>query len=271
MRKVAKERVVRTPVKVKPIQPIMALTVSTESTTLVNKSMDKMKKKLQGARFRFLNEELYTKPSHLSFDTFQQNPELFQEYHQGFRVQCAQWPVNPLDLIMASIEKRVKKVKAGSTPVVVADLGCGEARLARTLVPKYEASVKVHSFDLVSTNELKEWVQACNITQTPLKDCSVDVVVLCLALMGTDLSKIIREAHRILKQGGTLYLAEVESRFESVDAFVEALEQSGFHLASKKTELKMFVLMELKKNKPWRDSKSDSPLPKLKPCIYKRR
>jgi hypothetical protein len=38
-----------------------------------------MKEKLSGARFRWLNEQLYTTPGKHSFSLFQEKPELFDE------------------------------------------------------------------------------------------------------------------------------------------------------------------------------------------------
>ena len=83
-------------------------------------------------------------------------------------------------------------------------MGCGEARLARSLPNT------VHSFDLVAANDQ---VTASDIAHVPLTDSSVDVVVFCLSLMGTNLKDFIFEASRILKVGGTLKIAELESRF----------------------------------------------------------
>ena len=82
---------------------------------------------------------------------------------------------------------------------MVADLGCGEARLARS-VPN-----TVHSFDLVAANER---VTVADIAHTPLEAASVDVVVFCLSLMGTNIRDFVFEAARILKVEGTLKIAE---------------------------------------------------------------
>ena len=51
---------------------------------------------------------------------------------------------------------------------VIADMGCGEGRLARS-VPN-----TVHSFDLVAANDS---VTACDIAHVPLEDNCVDTVV----------------------------------------------------------------------------------------------
>ena len=79
-----------------------------------------------------------------------------------------------------------------NTKLTIADFGCGEARLARTL----GEDAKVHSFDLVKMND---YVTVCDFANTPLENESCDVVVFCLSLMGTNLKKFLREANRVLK------------------------------------------------------------------------
>lgn len=71
-------------------------------------------------------------------------------------------------------------------------MGCGEAKLSKS-VPQ-----KVHSFDLVSSDPN---VIACDMSRTGLKNESVDIVVFCLSLMGTNLTDYLKEANRILKHG----------------------------------------------------------------------
>jgi SAM-dependent methyltransferase len=141
---------------------------------------------------------LYTQEGATSFATFQKEPALFDKYHEGFREQVARWPVNPLDVM-------VRKVLDMPKSAVIADMGCGEAMLAAS-VPH-----KVHSFDLVAANKR---ITAADIADVPLPDASVDCVVFCLALMGTDYPSFLAEAARICKPGGTLHVAEVRSRVE---------------------------------------------------------
>jgi len=50
----------------------------------------------------------------------------------------------------------------------------------------------------------------------PLKAGTVDIVVFCLALMGTNIGEFLKEANRLLKPNGILKIAEVRSRFEGV-------------------------------------------------------
>ncbi|KAL0237441.1 hypothetical protein PCE1_000838 [Barthelona sp. PCE] len=179
-----------------------------------------MRERVKGGRFRKLNEELYTSESTSAFEKFQDEPELFDVYHEGFALQAETWPVNPLDIIIKRLEK--------SNASIIGDFGCGEARLAKTLANDDRT---VHSFDLVSRDPI---VTACDIASTPLEPETLDYAVYCLSLMGTNVSDFITEAHRVLKTGGELLIAEVVSRFEDVGAFCKNVEAFGFRQKKRK-------------------------------------
>ena len=148
---------------------------------------------------------------------------------------------------------------------VIADLGCGEARLARS-VPN-----PVHSLDLVAANDM---VTVADIAHTPLGDASVDIVVFCLSLMGTNIKDCIFEAARILKPGGTLKIAELESRFQgedmSVEKFIQSVEKYGFQNSWKDLKKDFFYFVDFKKVS---EVKKKKKLPEitLKACVYKKR
>ncbi|KAJ2741180.1 25S rRNA (adenine645-N1)-methyltransferase [Coemansia sp. BCRC 34301] len=216
----------------------------------------KMQQKLKGARFRWINEALYTTTGDKALEMVQNDPSIFEEYHVGFSAQVEKWPVNPVDMFIGYLRSMPKRL-------VVADLGCGAARLSATVGQQHT----VHSFDLVAYNEL---ITPCNIADVPLPDDAVDVAIFCLALMGTDFLKFIREANRILRTGGELKIAEVVSRVSDVDAFVRALEGQGFKLAHTDTSNRMFIMLDFTKVKRSPARLSDKP-GLLKPCIYKRR
>ena len=93
--------------------------------------------KLEGARFRILNEVLYTSPAEESLKMFNDDPELMNEYHSGFREQVAsKWPKNPLDNIITFLRKKKTVKKIG-------DFGCGEARLAKELKSEGNGVIKM--------------------------------------------------------------------------------------------------------------------------------
>jgi ribosomal RNA-processing protein 8 len=69
----------------------------------LSKLQESMKRKLEGARFRMINEDLYTKDSHLSFNQFTKDPTLFDVYHLGFREQVHVIPGSKSICFLSSI------------------------------------------------------------------------------------------------------------------------------------------------------------------------
>ncbi|KAK3678351.1 25S rRNA (adenine645-N1)-methyltransferase [Recurvomyces mirabilis] len=216
-----------------------------------------MRQKLVSARFRHLNQTLYTAPSATALSLFDQNPEMFEDYHAGFRQQVEVWPENPLDNFVATVrtrgavkppryhEKKGGKGRAPPAPevnaeeagkptvlprthgtAILADLGCGDARLAQTLSDSNDLStltLKIHSFDLHSPSPL---VTKADIANLPLGDGSIDVAIFCLALMGTNWISFIEEAYRVLHWKGELWIAEIKSRFGRVGKGGKVVEHS---------------------------------------------
>jgi ribosomal RNA-processing protein 8 len=190
----------------------------------------KMRDKLTSARFRHLNETLYTSPSTASLTLFTTSPDLFAEYHAGFAQQVKDsWPQNPVDGYIRDIKVRAKaesrsrkqesaievlplpRRKTGSC--TIADLGCGDAPLARAFQSSSRAlQLKFHNFDLHTPNSL---VTKADIANLPLRDGEADIAVFCLSLMGTNWTSFIEEAWRVLRGDGKgeLWVAEVKSRF----------------------------------------------------------
>lgn len=233
---------------------------------------DAFKSRLSGSRFRILNEELYTSPSDVAYLRFSSNPELYHQYHEGFRYQVGRWPINPVDvLVKRLIVLASQRNSSISKQIVVADFGCGDAELAKRLMDQGNSQFQVHSFDLVAGSDL---VTACDMASVPLPASAVDVGIFCLSLMGTNLADFIREAHRVMKKNGVLYIAEVRSRFETrneqgdLKHFLSVLAQLGFKCVKQDTSNKMFLMLELRKNGKTPD---DEVTFTAKPCIYKKR
>jgi ribosomal RNA-processing protein 8 len=196
-----------------------------------------MREKLISARFRHLNETLYTKPSAEAFKLFKTSPDMFVEYHEGFRRQVSVWPENPVEGYIRDIiaRGRVRQPWSGGrgnnrrpppapTPgtlqplgrtngtCYIADLGCGDANLAAALKPhSAKMHLDVRSFDLQTNGN--PLVTAADMANLPLPDGSVDIAIFCLALMGTNWVDFVEEAYRILRWKGELWVAEIKSRF----------------------------------------------------------
>ncbi|KAJ4729306.1 Ribosomal RNA-processing protein 8 [Melia azedarach] len=250
--------------------------------------LDKMRARLSGGHFRMLNEKLYTCTGKEALDYFKENPALFNTYHSGYQEQMSHWPELPVNII-------IKWLKDRSPSLIVADFGCGDARLAKSV------KNKVFSFDLVSDDPS---VIACDMSNirldkikltsvncitiyvaihpvlknmTPLDSSSIDAAVFCLSLMGTNFSSYLQEAHRVLKPRGWLLIAEVKSRFDpntggaGPNEFSKAVCDLGFVPVSKDFSNKMFILLYFKKKEKQNSKSKEIEWPELKPCLYKRR
>lgn len=66
---------------------------------------DKLRENLKGSRFRFLNEQMYKQPGEESMKIFQEDETAFEAYHEGYRHQISQWPMNPLDRLIKNIKR----------------------------------------------------------------------------------------------------------------------------------------------------------------------
>jgi ribosomal RNA-processing protein 8 len=151
---------------------------------------------------RWINEELYKSDSTHAHDMMRKDPKVFDEYHAGFRHQVQSWPTNPVEHYATHLSSYPKKT-------VIADLGCGDAALAKALVPQ---GMTVLSFDLVSDSAYVVEADTCSKMPLPGSEGAndaesegegqvVDVVVCALSLMGTNWPGTIREAWRVLKSG----------------------------------------------------------------------
>ncbi|KAL5527200.1 hypothetical protein ACEPAG_5991 [Sanghuangporus baumii] len=232
----------------------------------------KMKQSLDGARFRWINEMLYKSGSREAARLINENSTIFDEYHVGFRRQVTSWPKNPVDHFIKALSSYPERS-------VIVDLGCGDAALARNLVPK---GYTVLSFDLFSANPFIVAADICGRLPLPGSEANdegqiVDVVVCCLSLMNSNWLNCVREAGRILKTRGELKIAEVASRFANVDKFTSAICSIGFRLVHRDERNSHFSLFDFERtehsndleDKVWQKILTRGDV--LQPCEYKKR
>ncbi|KAG8798586.1 25S rRNA (adenine645-N1)-methyltransferase [Serendipita sp. 398] len=200
-----------------------------------------MKNSLEGARFRYINEILYKSTSDDAVRLAKADPTMIDDYHTGFRHQVKSWPSNPVDQYITELGRL-------PLPLVVADLGCGDAAIARELGPR---GVCVLSFDLKSDGKYIIEADICQRLPLPGPEqlegetgAVVDVVICALSLMSTNWLGCIREAWRVLKSGGQLKVSEVTSRFKEVSDFVELVTLVGFNLKLKDESNTHFIKLE---------------------------
>lgn len=131
----------------------------------------------------------------------------------------------------------------GSNPKLVADFGCGEGVLVRSLKSKAIACI---GLDLsgnalqLAPPEIKESLIQADLEQIPLKDSSVDVAAMIAILEhipSLDIPNILKEVRRVIRKGGKL-VVRVPSTNQSLqpkhyqhfteDHLQEVLSSSGF-------------------------------------------
>ena len=81
-------------------------TIPIQTNTNLTPLQKRMAAKLTSARFRHLNETLYTSPSDQAMRLFADSPQNYTSYHAGFRAQVAVWPQNPVEGFIEDVKAR---------------------------------------------------------------------------------------------------------------------------------------------------------------------
>ncbi|ELQ76864.1 putative RNA methylase involved in rRNA processing [Trachipleistophora hominis] len=204
-------------------------------------SIRKYEKRLEGAKFRIINELMYKNEKI--------EPEQLLEYHIGYRSQTQKWPVNPIDTIIEHL-----KTKEYSK---IADVGCGEALLAQKIA-------HVDSYDYYPINES---IIKSDINEIKCEDAEYECAVYCLSLMKNNVGAAMKECNRIVKVGGCVVIAEVLSRISSLNEFYTQMLAMGFKKNSVLASNDFFIIVEFIKVKDC-DKVVDM---FLKECVYKKR
>jgi len=164
--------------------------------------------------FATLNARWNNAYSSTTHNRLRNNPEEWCFYHTRMDELEANWQVNPREECIKHLKMNLPM---GS---VIADFGCGQAKLAEALKDIHT----VHSYDHIAINRS---VYACDMSDIPLDDNTLDAAVFSLSLMGTNLKDYILEAYRTLKLGGQLVIYH-PAQENNRDKFVDGLTQLGF-------------------------------------------
>lgn len=165
--------------------------------------------------FSRVNNRWYAAASEATHARLAANPEEWAHYHTLYRELRQSWPVVPYKEEIRWLSQR--------EGLVVGDFGCGEALIAAEVAERHQ----VYSFDHVAVGPS---VIACDITKVPLEDGVLDLAIFCLALMGSNFTDYIREAHRCLRIDARLHIWEPASYFEDLDGFCAELGRLGFEV-----------------------------------------
>ena len=157
-----------------------------------------------------------------------EDPRSWYAYHEMRNELQKQWQLVPAHVFATWLADR------SDHPRTVADLGCGDAALAKYLnriCPRHPH--RLLGFDHIAIDEPPNGcsIEAADISSVPLEDKSVDVAVLSLALWGTNHMEYLQEARRILRVDGLLWLAEPISRVGTdKEALSDTMHDLGFKL-----------------------------------------
>lgn len=150
------------------------------------------------------------------------------KYHELYSNSRKKW--NEIPYIELS-----KKIK-DRPDWIVGDFGCGENLLSK------EIKNKVHSFDHVAIDDS---VKSCDLTDVPLHNNVLDVVVFSLSLMGTNYKEYFDEAYRVLRPMGVVFIAEPATRWEDREEELKGmLEASGFKLSGDIKHTDRFIYVD---------------------------
>ena len=175
-----------------------------------------------------MNSRINTAYSKTTNERLKENPEEWYLYHTLYREARKTWEEIPFEKIAKSLKKR--------PDWVIGDFGCGEAKLAEILPNK------VYSFDHVAVNEK---VTACDIADTSLEAEKLDVAVFSLSLMGLNYAEYLKEAHRTLKFGGLLKIAEPINRWhDKREELLSNIANAGFLLIGEVVESNQFLYID---------------------------
>ncbi len=156
---------------------------------------------------------------------FIDNPDSFQEYHRAREISKASWVEDPVDYIATFINDHYTNKR-------IADLGCGTNKLSTLM--KNGNAVKGFDHQQVEGHDDVIVADIANLSGV-VADGEMDIAVFCLSLWGQDYQDYFKEAHRILKNNGRVFVVEPNDdfgdgkRYGDEVEFINTVEKYGFY------------------------------------------
>jgi hypothetical protein len=168
---------------------------------------------------------------------FNTNPELWHKYHEISEQNEASFPEE--EIPRNRIITELKKIQTKRTKNII-DMGCGKAQISQHF--KDDSRFLFTNYDHIAFDE--SIVTACDISKTPEEDDSVEIVILSLAMWGSNCSSYITEAFRILETNGTLYIMEPTKRWSEMDGYNIKPETAASKLRNLLTDNGFIIVKE---------------------------
>lgn len=164
--------------------------------------------------FSQMNKSWSTSKSENTFKRLKNNQKEWFYYHDMYKKRREDWDEIPYIEIAQKIKERPEWI--------VADMGCGENLLSK------EVTNKVHAFDYVA---IDKDVTACDMSSIPLQDNEIDAIVFSLSLMGSNYLDYIKEASRVVKLYGNIFICEPKKKVEKrLEVLKKEIISTGFKI-----------------------------------------
>lgn len=178
--------------------------------------------------FSEMNKSWNTSNSNTNYKRLKKDNTEWKTYHKLYSKAREKWSEIPY----VELSKKIK----GRPEWVIGDFGCGENLLSK------EIKNKVHAFDFVAIDDS---VVSCDLSCVPLDNNVLDVVVFSLALMGTNYTEYLKEAHRVLKPFGLVFISEPSTRWEDrEDELKDKLIDAGFKISGDVRHSDRFIYVD---------------------------
>jgi hypothetical protein len=178
------------------------------------------------AQISLLHKEYKTLRSDNLATKFREHPQLWHEYHQIAEANEALFPDGqvPYQRVISFLNTYLNTFHPKKQKTIV-DMGCGKARVHRAF--ENRPNLTFHNLDHVACDER---VTVADIAHTGLEDGDADVVILCLAMWGSNKEEYLSEAFRLLDPNGRLIIVEPSKRWmdESGHRLRDTLVRHGF-------------------------------------------
>ena len=232
---VIEEEIIITPTKPKP-KKSMKLKKPKQSIT----ETTEQKRQRTKSEMEILHQKYKTMKSENLKNEFQENPELWHQYHAISEENEKSFPEESIP--RNSIIQELDKIKTNRNKIVV-DMGCGKAQISDHFAN--DKRFRFINYDHISS---KENIEVQDISNIPLEENDVEICILCLAMWGSNCKEYIKEAYRILESGGNLYIIEATKRWSEKDEngiviagqegakLKNLLQESGFKIVCEKIE-----------------------------------
>ena len=180
--------------------------------------------------FSEMNKSWSTSRSDNTSKRLLKDPSEWYYYHSLYADRRKDWDEIPYLEIAKKIKERPEWI--------VADMGCGENLLSK------EVSNKVHAFDYVA---IDKDVTACDMSSIPLADQEINAVVFCLSLMGSNYLDYIKEAFRVTKPYGNIFICEPKKKVEKrLEVLKKEIESIGFKIVEVTTSSQFIYIHGIK-------------------------